>query len=258
MNTTASANRTGAGPQSSAIDITPLARRAGIRYPTSVSPGIAEFYRLSADNLPMERGDLNDLAWAVSLGLHGSMPTRPLPWKHPASLLVEFPSFVHGQPDATSVALVATVRLGRGGHEWLYLSRVEEDVPATVPLVLLVEADPQIAALTSGLLRKHAIEVITAVTGADGIQRASECQPDLILLDEDLPDIDGIAVCARLRADPARARVPILISSAWHHTKSLAFKAGANGYLEKPLDLLELPERIQKALNVSPEAAKPE
>jgi two-component system cell cycle response regulator len=77
-------------------------------------------------------------------------------------------------------------------------------------------------------------------------------------LDEDLPDIDGLAVCAQLRANPATALVPILISSAWHHTKSLAFKAGANGYLEKPLDLLKLPERIRKVLNNWLETAKPE
>jgi CheY-like chemotaxis protein len=98
-------------------------------------------------------------------------------------------------------------------------------------------------------------EVWTAASGRDGLERARSDQPDAILLDVMMPELDGPATLAALRGDPATRDIPVIFLTARTQTaerRRLA-KLGADGVLTKPFDPLKLPAEIAAALNWSAE-----
>lgn len=104
--------------------------------------------------------------------------------------------------------------------------------------------------LVRKMLRLGNYDVIEATNGTDGIAKAQEEVPDLILLDINLPDIDGPEVCARLRADSNVSWIPIiaLTANAMHGDRERFLEAGMDGYLAKPITRNELLNTIQQFL----------
>jgi PAS domain S-box-containing protein len=105
--------------------------------------------------------------------------------------------------------------------------------------VRILAVDDNAAALyaTSRVLRSAGYEVIEAVTGAAALAAAP--QADLIVLDVNLPDMDGFEVCRRLRANPETARLPVLhLSATFTNSSDFAqgFEAGADSYLTRPVE----------------------
>jgi two-component system response regulator RpaA len=94
--------------------------------------------------------------------------------------------------------------------------------------------------------------------GADALEKSLRQPPDLILLDMAMPEMDGIEVCRRLRADPLTAVIPILFLTVSKDIKSKSdgFNAGADDYLVKPFDLQELNLRVKALLRRG--ASKPD
>lgn len=92
--------------------------------------------------------------------------------------------------------------------------------------------------------------VLTAVTGGEGQDLAISEAPDLIILDPELPDVDGFELCQRLRAHALTARVPIVIVTRREamRDKLAGFRAGADDYLSRPLDPRELVARVRAIL----------
>lgn len=113
--------------------------------------------------------------------------------------------------------------------------------------VLVVEDEPRMQRLLDTLCDAHGYRVVTAATGAEGIARAADHQPDLVLLDLGLPDIDGLDVTRRLRG---WTDVPIIVLSARgrEEDKVGALDAGADDYLTKPFGAQELLARMRAAL----------
>jgi two-component system KDP operon response regulator KdpE len=113
--------------------------------------------------------------------------------------------------------------------------------------VLVVDDEPNIIGTVTPLLRAQGYDVSSAMTGRAAIETVEREQPDLIVLDLGLPDMDGVAVCAQVRA---MSSAPILVLSArgaeWDKVRAL--DAGADDYVTKPFGTGELLARIRVAL----------
>jgi two-component system KDP operon response regulator KdpE len=115
------------------------------------------------------------------------------------------------------------------------------------PVVLVVEDEPQVLRFLRASLGAHGYHLIEASTGAAGMTEAAARNPDVILLDLGLPDIDGLEVTRRLRE---WTRTPIIVISArgQDEDKVKALDEGADDYLTKPFSVDELLARIRVAL----------
>jgi two-component system KDP operon response regulator KdpE len=111
----------------------------------------------------------------------------------------------------------------------------------------VVEDEPAVAEVVATALRARGYEVAVAVTGRDALEQVSLHEPDVVLLDLWLPDVDGIEVCRRLRR---WFRNPILVVTADgdEDRKVTALDAGADDYLTKPFSMRELLARLRVAL----------
>lgn len=118
------------------------------------------------------------------------------------------------------------------------------------PLILLIDDEPQILRALKTILSSGHFQVISAVTGEQGIALATAQQPDVIILDLSLPDMDGIEVCEQIRE---WSRVPIIVLSVRdsERDKVAALDKGADDYLTKPFNIQELLARIRVALRHS-------
>lgn len=104
--------------------------------------------------------------------------------------------------------------------------------------ILIVEDDPGVLRATSFILEKEGYQIITAQDGLEGLKKAKEDNPDLLILDVMLPGIDGFEICHSLRGDPQTADMPILMFSAkgQESDKATGLKVGADEYITKPVD----------------------
>lgn len=115
--------------------------------------------------------------------------------------------------------------------------------------LLIVDDEPFTIDMLQTFLEINGYEIFSALNGEDGLILVKVEQPDIMILDLMLPDIEGYEVCQRLRGYPDTAGLPILILSARAEASSRerAIKAGADGYLTKPVqfgDLLSELERL--------------
>src|SRR5690242_13889250 len=115
------------------------------------------------------------------------------------------------------------------------------------PTILVIEDEPPLQKFLRVSLETQDYRVIEAVTGEQGIRHAATAQPDLIILDLGLPDIDGVEVTRRLREWTS---IPIVVVSARgkEQDKVVALDAGADDYLTKPFGVAELLARVRVVL----------
>lgn len=104
--------------------------------------------------------------------------------------------------------------------------------------ILIIEDNEQNLYLLSFILEKHGYEVFAAMDGFEGIALADSVRPTLILLDIQLPEMDGYDVARKLRTNPSLAAVPIVAvtSYAMAGDREKALVAGCSGYIEKPIN----------------------
>jgi DNA-binding response OmpR family regulator len=113
--------------------------------------------------------------------------------------------------------------------------------------ILIVEDEPDILQLIRGYLEKEGFRVSAALTGLDGISQARSERPDLVILDLMLPELDGLEVCKRIRADPKIALTPILILTAKSEEADtvIGLELGADEYVTKPFSPKALVARVK-------------
>ena len=104
--------------------------------------------------------------------------------------------------------------------------------------ILVIEDNEQNLYLVTFVLEKHGYEVVAARDGQSGIELAEKVKPALILLDIQLPVMDGYAVARELRRNPALAETPIVAvtSYAMVGDRERTLEAGCTGYIEKPIN----------------------
>ncbi len=120
--------------------------------------------------------------------------------------------------------------------------------------ILLIEDNEQNLYLTTFLLEKRGFKVVPARSGPEGMALANQSRPDLILLDIQLPQMDGYTVARELRKNTALKDVPIVAvtSYAMVGDRERALEAGCSGYIEKPIDPDTFKDEIEKHLKARP------
>ena len=136
----------------------------------------------------------------------------------------------------------------------LYRKARRKDQMATV---LVVEDNPASMKLTTLLVGNAGHTVLPAVDAESGLRLARDEQPDLILMDIQLPGMDGLAATAILKQDPATASIPIIALSAlaMKADEERSQSAGCDAYIVKPLRYKELYTVMERLLQATPQAA---
>jgi len=116
--------------------------------------------------------------------------------------------------------------------------------------VLAIDDDRAIRRLIPARLKDMDAGVEVAEDGGQGLTRAAELRPDLILLDVSMPDMDGFEVCRKLKREPLTRNIPVIFLTASDDTdtKARAFEIGAVDYVTKPFEPAELRARVQSSL----------
>ena len=123
--------------------------------------------------------------------------------------------------------------------------------------ILYIEDNPQNMRLVRKMLKIGGYEMLEAANGLDGLDMVANEHPRLILIDINLPDIDGIEVTKRLKADPELRNIPVvaLTANAMFGDKERFLDAGCDGYIAKPVSKNELLTTVAEFLEKSERVA---
>ena len=116
--------------------------------------------------------------------------------------------------------------------------------------ILVVEDNPKNLKLVRDVLQYSGDEVIEATSGEDGVLLAREEHPDLILMDLQLPGIDGTEALRRIREDRSGGGVPVVAVTAFamNEDRDRAYAAGFDGYVQKPISVKRLQQQVSEFL----------
>jgi DNA-binding response OmpR family regulator len=120
--------------------------------------------------------------------------------------------------------------------------------PTTAATILVVEDDPSIADLVDLYLRKDGHDVVSVGTGAAALTAVGHRHPDVVVLDIGLPDMDGLEVCRRIRADDPAMGIIFLTARDEEVDRVLGLEFGADDYVTKPFSPRELVARVKALL----------
>ena len=112
--------------------------------------------------------------------------------------------------------------------------------------ILVADDSPTIVDVVKAILEEEQYEVITASDGQEALDKAHREAPDLVLLDVEMPRLNGYAVCKLLKEDPATSHIPVIMltSKSRESDRMWGFGMGADEYLTKPVE----PERLVEAV----------
>ena len=124
--------------------------------------------------------------------------------------------------------------------------------------ILYVEDNEDNVYLLRRRLTREPVELLVAANGIDGVRRAIEEMPDVILMDLDLPDIDGCEATARIRSAEVTRTIPIIALSAGDtdEDRARSLAAGCNDYDTKPIDLARLRAKIEAVVGPDPNSER--
>ena len=114
-------------------------------------------------------------------------------------------------------------------------------------LVLIVEDNDKNLKLARDVLRFSGFRTVEAVDGETGVRLAAEHRPDAILMDIQLPGIDGVTALERIRSDPATAQIPAaaLTASVMAGDRARFVEAGFDGFIAKPIEVSAFPQQVR-------------
>lgn len=117
--------------------------------------------------------------------------------------------------------------------------------------ILVVEDNVKNRTMLHDILTFHGYRVLAAGNGEEAVEVACTCQPDLVLMDIQMPVMDGITVTRILKEDPRTCRMPViaLTSFAMKGDREKLLQAGFDDYMSKPIDTRELPRLVRRHLD---------
>jgi sigma-B regulation protein RsbU (phosphoserine phosphatase) len=117
----------------------------------------------------------------------------------------------------------------------------------SIPSILVVDDDPTSRLMLQSILRKEGFVVLTAVNGREGRLMAEREQPDLIIMDIQMPEEDGLTACAALKTNTLTSNIPVIFISSVEDvtTKIDGFNAGGLDYITKPFQVMEVVARVR-------------
>ena len=124
-------------------------------------------------------------------------------------------------------------------------------VDSDAPTLLVVDDEPEINKLVARIFEKRGYRVNSALDGAEALASVARDRPDLIMLDLNLPKIDGWEVCRRLKSDPATRAIPIIMLTAAHANvddAQIGLGLGADEYVAKPFVKAVLLHNVERLL----------
>ena len=123
--------------------------------------------------------------------------------------------------------------------------------PEKIPLILIVDDDRTMRSLLNLAMEEEGYRAVEAENGEQCLSEYEHFQPDLMLLDAVMPDIDGFTCCQKIRSLPDGDRIPILMITVLDDPESVeqAFKAGATDYITKPIHWSVLSQRVRRLLD---------
>src|SRR4030081_2955822 len=118
------------------------------------------------------------------------------------------------------------------------------------PLILVADDSRTILTMVASRLERSGYEVLTSANGEDALRLAEERLPALVILDVEMPKLDGLEGTRRLRANDLTREIPIVLLTARDEEAHLAegYAAGANAYITKPFSPQELEVRVEEML----------
>lgn len=123
--------------------------------------------------------------------------------------------------------------------------QLTEQLTAAEKLVLIVDDNDRNSKLARDVLESAGLRTLTAATAAEGIALALEHQPDVVLMDVRLPDLDGAEAARRLKENELTARIPVVALSALEPGPWLG-EACFDGSIEKPIDVQKFPQQVRR------------
>jgi DNA-binding response OmpR family regulator len=119
------------------------------------------------------------------------------------------------------------------------------------PLILVADDNADVLGLVKAVLERSGFDVVTVSDGAQALASVDQRKPDLAVLDITMPEIDGLEVLRRLRADARTSGLPVVLLSAQAQEADVVrgFATGASAYLKKPFSPRELTERVAGLLS---------
>jgi len=127
------------------------------------------------------------------------------------------------------------------------------------PLILVVEDNEVNQLLTASVLEREGFDVDLAGSSVQALERLGSRKPDLILMDIQLPGMDGLALTRRLKADPATANITViaLTAHAMSGDREQTLAAGCAGYISKPIDTRTFGSQVREFLNSTVPTSRP-
>ncbi len=117
-------------------------------------------------------------------------------------------------------------------------------------VILIVEDNEKNMKLTRDILQFHGFATVEATTGEDGVALAREKHPALVLMDIQLPGIDGVTALERIRQEASTARIPVvaMTASVMKEDRERFERAGFDGFITKPIDVRAFPGQVRDAI----------